>query len=64
MVHVGSSALLFEHPELANDEGFSTDLHLCRKDTGEWSRVRKWSRGYQFVVGGGGHIEAFAPLYQ
>lgn len=35
---------------------------ICRKDTGEQKKVRKWSRGYQFIVGGDGHIEAFTSM--
>ena len=26
-------------------------------------KVRKWSKGYQFIIEGEGHIEAFTPLY-
>ena len=36
---------------------------LCRKDTGS-KKLRKWSRGHQFVVRGGGHIDAWQPLYK
>ena len=34
---------------------------LCRKDTGS-KKLRKWSRGHQFVVCGGGHIVVIASL--
>ena len=27
-------------------------------------RLRKWSRGHQFVVRGGGHIDTWQPLYK
>ena len=37
---------------------------LCRKDTGLGKRLRKWSRGHQFVVRGGGHIDTWQPLIQ
>ena len=36
---------------------------LCRKDTGG-RKLRKWSRGHQFVVHGGGHIDTWQPLYK
>ena len=55
-------SLLRKYPELA-DELPEADAG-CRKDIGAPKKVRKWSRGYQFIVGGGGHIEAFTPLYQ
>ena len=51
-----------QYPDLAVEQQES-DI-ACRKDTGEPKRVRKWSRNYQFIIGGGGHIEAFTPLYQ
>ena len=61
-LHIGSMELLQQYPELVEDV---VDGEIpCRKDTGETKKVRKWSRGYQFIVGGGGHIEAFTPLYQ
>jgi len=55
-------SLLQKYPELV-DEVPETDVG-CRKDIGAPKKVRKWSRGYQFIVGGGGNIEAFTPLYQ
>lgn len=36
----------------------------CKKDTGEKSKLRKWSRGHQFVVRAGGHIDDWQPLYK
>ena len=55
--------LLEEHPELVELSDDAEHPNVCRKDTGEVTKVRKWSRGYQFIVSGGGHIEAFVPLY-
>ena len=55
--------LLKHHPELAEIEENDLDVR-CRKDTGEQKKARKWSRGYQFIIGGGGHIESFTPLYE
>ena len=60
--NLGSMMLLEQYPELAEDVP-EMDTP-CRKDTGNQKKVRKWSRGYQFIIGGGGHIEAFTPLYQ
>ena len=37
---------------------------VCRKDTGVGKRLRKWSRGHQFVIRGGGHIDTWQPLYR
>lgn len=56
----GITALIAEHPELVND---TMSAEVCRKDTGEQRKVRNWSRGFQFLISGGGHIEAFTPLY-
>lgn len=66
--NLGSMMLLQQYPKLTKDVsgmGEVTEIDgACRKDTGEHNKVRKWSRGYQFIIGGGGHIEAFTPLYQ
>jgi len=36
----------------------------CNKDLGERTTLRKMSRGHQFVVRAGGHIDSWTPLYQ
>ena len=36
----------------------------CRKDIGEPKRLRRWSRGHQFIVRAGGHIDTWKPLYK
>lgn len=36
----------------------------CHKNLGEQKRLRHWSRGHQFIVRGGGHIDTFQPLYK
>jgi len=36
----------------------------CKKDTGENSKLYKWSRGHQFVVRAGGHIDDWQPLHK
>ena len=35
----------------------------CHKESGSGSRLRKWSRGHQFIVRGGVHIDTWQPLY-
>ena len=49
------------HPELADPvENQLSEPTLCRKDTGEPKKLRRWSRGHQFIVRGGGHIDTLA----
>ena len=36
----------------------------CRKNLGEQKKMRRWSRGHQFIIRSGGHIDAFQPLYK
>ena len=56
---------LVSNPELLPVASLSDQAGaLCRKDTGG-RKLRKWSRGHQFVVrGGGGHIDTWQPLYK
>ena len=60
----GSSSLLLQVPHILNEDSSYKTVISCRKDTGGHKKIRNWSRGYQFIVSGGGHIEMFAPLYQ
>ena len=64
-LHVGTASLINEHPHLVHDmmQKDPSDT-LCRKDIGKAHRLRKWSRGHQFIVRGGGHIDAWQPLYR
>ena len=62
--YTGTAMLLEQHPDLIVN--FSVDCpeqRLCRKDTGGSKKLRKWSRGHQFIVRGGGHIDSWQPLY-
>lgn len=59
---IGTSQLISGYPSLL--DGTTVDEQSCRKDTGETKRMRKWSRGHQFIVRGGGHIDAWQPLYK
>ena len=61
----GIASLIQEHPALASgtiDE--DEEVTVCHKNIGQGSRLRKWSRGHQFVVRGGGHIDTWQPLYK
>ena len=64
-VRTGTSTLVSSHPELL-DGSFddSVPREVCRKDTGQGKKLRKWSRGHQFIVRGGGHIDSWQPLYR
>ncbi len=48
---------------MADETQLAISEALCRKDTGKRKSLRKWSRGHQFVVRGGGHIDTWQPLY-
>ena len=64
-LNVGTAPLLAQHPSLLHETALlSPTDKLCRKDIGQSKRLRKWSRGHQFVVRGGGHIDAWQPLYR
>ena len=45
-------------------EGGRVPREVCRKDAGQGKKLRKWSRGHQFIVHGGGHIDSWQPLYR
>lgn len=59
---IGTATLIHDHPNLLLESTHTEQL--CRKDTGLGKRLRKWSRGHQFVVRGGGHIDTWQPLYR
>ena len=64
-IYLGISDLINEHPELAQGSVYSDPTaHVCRKNTGKSKSLRKWSRGHQFIVRGGGHIDTWQPLYR
>lgn len=55
---------LVSNPQLVPAATLTNDSQqLCRKDTGS-RKLRKWSRGHQFIVRGGGHIDSWQPLYK
>jgi len=37
---------------------------VCRKNLGDQKLMRHWSRGHQFIIRAGGHIDTFQPLYK
>ena len=62
---LGTSTLIANHPELVFSAVLSDKSDpICRKDTGKTKHLRKWSRGHQFIVRGGGHIDTWQPLYR
>ena len=62
---LGTSELIAAHPGIVKDTHVEDPSEpLCRKDIGKKQRLRKWSRGHQFVVRGGGHIDSWQPLFQ
>ena len=63
LVCIGLHHLLNSNPGLLNHDGEQSD-YSCRKDTGTAKKLRRWSRGHQFIVRAGGHIEAWQPLYK
>ena len=64
-VIVGTSPLISSHPELVHSAVYTDESEVvCRKDMGQGKRLRKWSRGHQFVVRGSGHIDTWQPLYR
>ena len=64
IIIIGTLGLLQKHPELLDDTVTQVEsTRLCRKNIGT-KKLRKWSRGHQFVVRGGGHIDTFQPLYR
>ena len=41
--------LLSNNPELIDAVKVAGDEPICRKDTGKGHKLRKWSRGHQFI---------------
>ena len=64
-MYTGTNILLTEHPQLGY-EAVPEDPNetMCRKDTGTTKKIRRWSRGHQFIIRGGGHIDTWQPLYK
>lgn len=64
-VSIGTSSLIKNHPSVVDLADLSNqEEKLCRKDIGKSKRMRRWSRGHQFIVRGGGHIDSWSPLYK
>ena len=57
----GTAKLIQKHPSLVSGDTVVGDT--CSKNIGETKRLQHWSRGHQFIVRAGGHIEAWQPLY-
>lgn len=60
----GTIDLITSHPSIAGDAHIDPGQPLCRKNIGKKRKLRKWSRGHQFIIRGGGHIDAWQPLFQ
>ena len=60
----GTSYLL-RNREVTNQENFQFDFdgERCSKNTGELHRLHNWSRGIFEIVGSGGFIEYWSPIY-
>jgi len=54
--------LIKSHPELLTN--CTVQNVGCKKNIGENGKLRKWSRGHQFIVRSGGHIDDWQPLYK
>ena len=55
--------MIANHPQLVQNAVLSDESDpICRKNTGQEKRLRKWSRGHQFVVRGGGHIDTWQQV--
>lgn len=63
--NIGADQLLHDHPDIIDMSVVEdTSEPLCHKDTGKTKKLRRWSRGHQFIVRGGGHIETWQPLFK
>jgi len=68
-MHAGTHDLLSKTPSLLDQSTSEVPPEResnteCRKNIGTTKRLRRWSRGHQFIVRAGGHIEAWQPLYK
>ena len=67
IVTAGGQSFLRSHPSAAagiSELADATTSSRCSKDLGHRNTLRKMSRGHQFIVRAGGHIDAWSPLYQ
>ena len=63
--NTGVSDLILEHPQLVQGAVYSNpEVSACRKNTGKNRSLRKWSRGHQFIVRDGGHIDTWQSLFR
>ena len=66
-IYIGTSSVIRANPALSSqlDDGEEvTQKPTCNKDTGGKRTLQWWTRGHFFIVRGGGHIDAWQPLYQ
>lgn len=60
----GTFQLLSKNSSMLVSTDIADSTEVCRKDIGDTKKLRKWSRGHQFVVRGGGQIDTWQPLYR
>lgn len=64
-VHIYRNIICHQALSTQLDDGEEvTQKPTCNKDTGGKTTLLRWTRGHFFVVRGGGHIDAWQPLYQ
>ena len=62
----GTDNIISITPSMVDDAAVddSEDSYICKKNVGEPKRLRRWSRGHQFMVRAGGHTDSWQPLYK
>lgn len=63
---IGGQEFLQAFPQAVQhiDKYSTHEASNCSKDLGEKTKLRMMSRGHQFVVRAGGHIDMWTPLYR
>lgn len=66
-MHAGTDEIISSTPSIL-DEAIVDDsedkTETWKKILGEPKCLHRWSRGHQFVVRAGGHIDSWQPLYK
>ena len=60
----GTKQFIEENPKLTESDLTIVKQSDCRKDLGERSRLRHWSRGHVFIVHCCGHIDTWKPIFK
>ena len=65
ILHAGTDNIISTTPSMVDDAAVDdSEGETCKKNIGQPKRLRRWSRGHQFVVRAGGHIDSWQPLYK